>query len=95
MAAPETAELHRVCCAAEIHAEKHRPDMYSEGGTYAPDAEVYQGAVMYAAREIRRRNTPAGVESFGDTGISFVAKYDPDIDRALHTGAYTPPAAGG
>lgn len=61
---------------------------------YAPDAEVYQGAVMYAARLLRRRNSPAGVETYGDLGATFVAKYDPDIDRALHTGSFTPPGVG-
>jgi hypothetical protein len=58
--------------------------------TYQPDAETYQGAVMYAAREYRRRNRPAGVEMFGDVS-SFVSRYDPDIDRALQTGAYARP----
>jgi hypothetical protein len=58
--------------------------------TYNPDAEAYQGAVMYAAREYRRRNSPAGIELFGDQA-SFVTRYDVDIERALHTGAYAPP----
>ena len=58
--------------------------------SYAPDAETYQGAVMYAAREYRRRNSPAGIETFGDV-TSFVARFDPDIDRALQTGAWARP----
>jgi len=57
---------------------------------YQPDGETYQGAVMYAAREYRRRNSPAGIEMFGDV-TSFVSRYDPDIDRALQTGAYARP----
>jgi hypothetical protein len=57
---------------------------------YQPDSETYQGARMYAAREYRRRNSPAGIEVFGDT-TSFVTRYDPDIDRALQTGAYARP----
>lgn len=60
------------------------------GNRYAPDAETYQGAVMYAAREYRRRNSPAGVEMFGDV-TSFVSRFDPDIDRALQTGSYARP----
>ena len=77
---------------AEIHVERCRPEWVTTTTddsdppvtttTYLPDAETYQGAVMYAARELRRRNSPAGVETFGDVGVSFVAKYDPDIDRA-------------
>ena len=58
--------------------------------TYAPDAETYRVAVMYAAREYRRRNSPAGIETFGET-TSFVSRYDPDIDRGLQTGAYARP----
>lgn len=58
--------------------------------SYMPDAEAYQGGVMYAAREYRRRNSPAGVEMFGDS-TSFVSRYDTDIERALHTGAWAPP----
>ena len=61
-----------------------------EPGGYVPDAETYGGAVMYAAREYRRRNSPAGIELFGDI-TSFVARFDPDIDRALQTGAYARP----
>lgn len=45
---------------------------------------------MYAAREYRRRNSPAGLEMFGET-TSFVSRYDTDIERFLHTGAYAPP----
>lgn len=57
---------------------------------YFPDAETYQGAVMYAAREYRRRNSPAGIEMFGDQA-SFVSRYDTDIERALQTGVYARP----
>lgn len=57
---------------------------------YYPDAETYQGAVMYAAREYRRRNSPAGIETFGEV-TSFVSRFDPDIDRALQTGSYARP----
>jgi len=45
---------------------------------------------MYAAREYRRRNSPAGIETFGDQ-TSFVSRFDPDIDRALQTGSYAGP----
>jgi hypothetical protein len=96
-------EVDRVCAMAEIHVQGCRPEWSTTTTpappdppvtTYTPDAETYQGAVMYAARELRRRNSPAGVETFGDAGLTFVAKYDPDIDRALHTGAYLRPGVG-
>lgn len=57
---------------------------------YDPDPETYQGAVMYAAREYRRRNSPAGIEAFGEV-MSFVVRYDTDIERALQTGSYARP----
>lgn len=84
--------LQQVCAATEPYVESCRPE-FKIDGEYTPDAEVYQGAVMYAAREYRRRNSPAGVEMFGDQA-SFVSRYDADIDRALHTGPWMDPVVG-
>jgi hypothetical protein len=93
---PVDGEIDRICKAAEIHVQEKRPDQFTtdDPPVYAPDAQVYQGAVMWAAREIRRRNNPSGVQEFAGIGISFVAKFDPDIDAALHTGAYLRPKTG-
>lgn len=83
--------LVSACCAmAEPYVERCRPEFVTDDGGYSPDAEAYRGGVMYAAREYRRRNSPAGVEAFGDV-TSYVARYDTDIERALHTGAWAPP----
>lgn len=87
--------LLTVCAMAEPYVQRCRPEFFvpateTEPATYVPDAEAYQGGVMYAAREYRRRNSPAGIETFGEA-TSFVARYDPDIERALHTGAWAPP----
>lgn len=104
----ETTELDRVCVQTEAYVQRCRPDQYVPGdpddtdpdadpgppGTFTPDGEVYQGAVMYAARQLRRRNSPAGVESFGDIGVTFVTKYDADIERALRTGGWSIPGVG-
>lgn len=85
-----------VSAMAEPYVQRCRPEWLlpdpadATALLYQPDAETYQGAVMYAAREYRRRNSPAGVETFGDA-TSFVARFDPDIDRALQTGAYARP----
>lgn len=92
----DDALIVAVCAQTEPYAERCRPewrvpDPDDETKTvYAPDSETYQGARMYAAREYRRRNSPAGIEVFGDV-TSFVTRYDPDIDRALQTGAYARP----
>jgi len=95
--------IDRVCAMTELHVQRCRPDQYVDQppdpdgdpvpAIYVPDAEVYQGAVMYAARECRRRNNPTGTETF-DGGLTFIARYDPDIDRALRTGAYQLPGVG-
>lgn len=53
-----------------------------------------QGAVMLAARVYRRRNSPSGVESFGELGPLYVQRNDPDIAQLLGMGAYTRPAVG-
>lgn len=91
----DDALLEQVCASVEPYVQRYRPEFLVTDpdtgvSTYTPDAEAYQGAVMYAAREYRRRNSPAGVEMFGDQ-TSFVTRYDPDIDRYLHTGPWSPP----
>lgn len=58
-----------------------------------PDRKV-QGAVMLAARVARRRNSPSGVESFGELGPVYVQRNDPDIAQLLGLGHYAKPAIG-
>ena len=85
--------INRCCAMAEPYVQRCRDEFWVDVDgvrTYVPDAEAYSGGVMYAAREYRRRNSPAGVEMFGET-VSFVTRYDTDIERALHTGAWAPP----
>jgi hypothetical protein len=53
-----------------------------------------QGAVMLAARVFRRRNSPAGVESFGELGPIYVQRNDPDVAQLLGLGAYARPKVG-
>lgn len=100
----DAAEVERVCVQTELYVQRCRPDGYTgsdpdpETGEslplYVPDGEIYSGAVMYAARQLRRRASPGGVESFGDVGVMFVTKYDADIERALRTGGWTLPGVG-
>ncbi|ANA87586.1 hypothetical protein PBI_JEANIE_8 [Gordonia phage Jeanie] len=47
---------------------------------------VQLGALMLAALIVRRRNSPGGVESFGELDPSFVARYDPTISQLLKLG---------
>lgn len=53
-----------------------------------------RGSVMLAARLFSRRNSPAGVESFGELGPVYVTRNDPDISLLLEIGAYAPPTIG-
>jgi hypothetical protein len=62
-----------------------------------PDAaaadDVRQGIVMLSARTFRRRNSPAGIESIAEQ-VTFVASYDPDIERLLRIGRQAAPGIG-
>ena len=97
---PDEVELDRVCAATQVYVERCRPewwivdDIDPEQVDYDPDAETYQGAVMYAAREVRRRNSPSGVETAIDGNPVFVSRYDSDIERALRTGTWNRPGVG-
>ncbi|QFG13038.1 head-to-tail adaptor [Gordonia phage Schiebs] len=57
-------------------------------------ANVAEGATMLAARLHRRRNSPSGVESFGELGPVYVQRNDPDVAMLLGLGAWTPPRVG-
>ena len=99
-AATDTQELDRVAAATESYVERCRPEWWITNPDdptdveYVPDAETYQGAVMYAAREIRRRNSPSGIETAVDGNPVFVSRYDSDIERALRTGTWNVPGVG-
>lgn len=67
-------------------------DRDDETGQWPP--AVVQGAVMLAARITRRRNSPAGVESFGELGATYVSRYDPDVEKLLGLGPYRPLVVG-
>jgi hypothetical protein len=49
---------------------------------------------MLAARLVRRRNSPAGVEAFTEMGPTYVSRFDPDVDRLLGMGPYRPLVVG-
>lgn len=58
------------------------------------EASVAEGACMLAARLHRRKNSPAGVETFGAEGAFYVSRNDPDIAMLLGLGAWAAPAVG-
>lgn len=52
------------------------------------------GAIMLAARLIRRRNSPAGIEAFTSDAAVYVSRQDPDVAQLLRVGPYAPPRVG-
>jgi len=93
----EDALVSASAAAVEPHVQRSRADQWATPAdgppVYTPDAEVYQAAVMLAARTYRRRNSTAGVETFGDS-VAYVARYDPDVQRALREASWAFPAVG-
>lgn len=53
------------------------------------------GANMLAARLVARRNSPAGVATFGSEGLTaYVVRNDPDVALLLKLGPYAVPRVG-
>jgi hypothetical protein len=57
-------------------------------------ADTVQGATMLARRHYRRKDSPAGVETFGADGAAYVSRTDPDVAMLLQIGPYSPPVVG-
>lgn len=57
-------------------------------------ANIVRGANMLAARLVRRRNSPSGVEAMTDQGAAYVSRNDPDIAQLLQLGTYAKPSVG-
>lgn len=57
-------------------------------------ADIVTGANLLAARLYRRRNSPSGLEAFGDLGASYVQRNDPDVAQLLALGSHSYPQVG-
>lgn len=57
-------------------------------------ADVQLGALMLAARLIKRRNSPNGIEAATDLNVTYTARYDSDISRLLKLDGHRTPAVG-
>lgn len=57
-------------------------------------ADILLGSNMLAARLVRRRNSPSGVEALTDAGAAYVSRNDPDISQLLRIGANAKPMVG-
>jgi hypothetical protein len=76
--------------AAEPVVTRARPDAAADP---TANPEAYQAGVMLAGKLVRRRNSPAGIESFGDS-VTYVAAYDPELALLLRRGSNRLPAVG-
>lgn len=96
MDATDTADdvlIQDVIDACEPEVCRARPDSWDEVRTPATTPDAYRGGVMLAARVVRRRNSPAGIESFGES-VTYVASFDPDLDRFLRRNRHRMPGVG-
>lgn len=66
----------------------------AEPGATVWAADTYLGALMYAARLVRRANSPAGIEAFFETGVAYVQRTDPDVAVLLRLGSASVPMTG-
>lgn len=57
-------------------------------------ADAVEGATLLAARLFRRKNSPAGVETFGNEGAAYVVRMDPDVALLLRLGNHAGPVVG-
>ena len=94
--------IARAAAAVEVTVQRCRPDRWDEftdvpeprpDPVYDAGPEVYQAAVALAARLYRRRNSPGGIETLADNAL-YVARFDPEIERALHIGSWAMPGVG-
>lgn len=58
------------------------------------NARTSEGATLLSARLFRRKNSPAGVEAFGELGPVYVQRNDPDVAMLLNLGTYALPELG-
>lgn len=76
--------------ATEPEVCRARPDALPDPAA-VPDA--YRGAVMLAAKLVRRRNSPAGTESFA-ASVRLSTTGDAELDRLLRLGPARMPGVG-
>lgn len=90
--APDTIVTR--CTAAVVAFVNELPTAprQDDGETWTGQTDL--AATMLAARLVRRRNSPSGVEALTETGASYVSRYDPDVARMLRIDQFVPPQIG-
>lgn len=88
---PEYRHVREVVAAVnDFVSDFHSPD--ADTGQFRP--KVVQGANMLAARLVRRRNSPGGVEPYATPDAEYVQRYDPDVAQMLELGQWRRLVAG-
>jgi hypothetical protein len=93
ISAAHDAELQRVVDAVNAQVRRWPVAERSRGqADWQPDTAL--GANMLAVRFWRRKDTPGGVEVYGDFGIAYVRRLDPDVAQLLELGDWSRPRVG-
>lgn len=89
----DDARIAAVVAAVNSQVRTWRVSAAADGLAEWP-GRIVEGATMLAARLHRRKNSPAGVESFGELGAVYVMRNDPDVAMLLDLGPWQPPVIG-
>lgn len=79
--------------AVNAQIRRWRVARYADGKEAWP-ADIVLGANMLCVRFWRRKDTPGGVEVYGEFGIAYVRRLDPDVAELLELGDWSKPALG-
>lgn len=88
------AAVNSVIRSGTSATEAALPAAPTEGDPGTWPARITYGATLLGARWFRRKNSPAGVEAFGEMGALYVMRNDPDIAQLLRLGPYAVPGVG-
>lgn len=86
------AQLEATTTAVNSYVDGLPSIARTSSGEWGPATRL--GATMLAARLYKRRNSPNGLESFGEIGSTYVSRYDSDIARLLRLESFKIPRVG-
>lgn len=85
---PDAAAAAQVASAVEAWVNQLPSIHLDDTGAWA--ADTWLGATMLGARLVRRRNSPAGIESWTSDVAAYVRNQDPDVASLLRLDARRP-----
>lgn len=65
-----------------------------ESGSEDWPEDIRTGLIMWAQRQWARRSSPTGITGYSDSGATYVARWDPDVERLLRIGKWARPVVG-